>query len=189
MITNSKKMLNINTLSADMSLSPDVKMPPIISALGFVITKFRHPIKFFRFAGEEFKILMDPNTVDPMGYYIQVRNDSAPTYINNFIYALQFLQWERAIIDEDYRERLTSIGKRIRIRSTITVRGVTMPDNLDGYYCSNLMKVRDMINAGRELPMFNSRSGEELFGDIPTFDNEVWTRRYQYLLDLQSEIV
>ena len=186
---NSLKHMNINTLPRDKSLSPDDQLPMIISALGFTTGCFRYPIKFFRFTGEDFKILMDPDNPDPLDYYMQIRGESAPRYIHNFIYALQFLLWERCIIDEDYRNRVMSIPKKVKVRSFTTTRGIDLPDNLDGYYCGNIMKVRDMLNTGRELPMFNSRTGQELFGDIPTFDLETWERRYKRLLELKSEIV
>lgn len=186
---SNKKHLNINTLPRELSLSPDETLPPIMSALGFTTRCFRHPIKFFRFTGEDFRILMDPDNNDPLDYYMSIRSESPPRYIHNFIYALQFLFWERCIIDADYRRRVMSIPKRIKVRSFASVRGMELPDNLDGYYCGNIMKVRDMLNADRELPMFNSRTGAELFGDIPTFDQDVWDRRYAYLLELKSKLV
>lgn len=163
-------------------LHPEEEYVFLTSGLGFTYDNIRTLIKYFRFAGDEFHQLVSLPRMQARDLYRQVRETVKPRYIANFRYAIQFLIWERAIMDVQYREALMSLGDTNVLRSYTVVGGNIIPDNLDGYYCQNLLRVRKTISRQGELHMFLQRTPAELFGDIPTFDLEKWDENYAILL-------
>ena len=183
---NDPQEVNIHDIPSYRSLLPEICGPRLQSALGFSYVNLRSPIKFLRFEGDDFSKLMEMDVAEAMTYYTHVRDLSQPRYIANFIYAIQFLMWERALLDEEYRANILALGNITRLRSYSISRAAKIPDNLDRYYCSNLLKVRAALSKKQTLTMFNKRGAYELFGDIPTFSNETWDERYTNLLEIME---
>ena len=180
--------INIHDIPRYRSLLPEVQGQRLESALGFSYVNLRCPIKFLRFDDGEFSRLMEMDVPDAMTHYTHIRDLTQPKYIANFIYAILFLMWERALLDESYRDDILALGNVTRLRSYSFRRGAKIPDNLDRYYCSNLLKVRAALAKKQTLTMFNKRGPHELFGDIPTFNEDRWDEHYEHLLSLMEAL-
>ena len=172
--------LNVNSDNRAESLVPSYEGRVVQSALGFNYTSIMAPLKYLRFKGDIFTEIMGLSRHKAIAMYRDIRADQDIVRpISNFIYAMQFLIWERAVLDTQFRERLLDLKSRdLPLRCYDVSDGVAVFHSYEVFYVKALEKVAQLITDNCELLFIYSRGPEPLFMDIPTFDKQIWDERY-----------
>lgn len=172
--------LNVNAEIRADSLIPSYEGKSIASALGFTYSSIMAPLKYLRFKDPVFSEIMALPKHKAILRYREIRADQDNIRpISNFIYAMQFLIWERVVLDDVFREKLLALKEPgLPLRCYGVSGDVAVFHSYEVFYVKALEKVAQLVQSNCELLFIYNRGPATLFMDIPTFDMDVWNKRY-----------